>query len=382
LASRSLSFFLPDLSGGGAERAMIDLAYACRQAGDSVELVVARPGGSASETVPDGVSVKVLGAGRTAAATPALAGYLRHQRPYGLVSALTHANLVAVAAASAAHSHTRIVVAEHANVEYVLDRLPQLKAALYRRTIRMLYRRATAIVAVSNGTADSLAAATGLPRSRIRVVPNIVQVDRIRRAAATGSSSTHAGNGDVPTLVALGRLEPVKGFDVLLHAFRRVRAQTSSRLVIAGEGPLRAHLESLTRELRLEHDVVLPGFVPDPYPLLAQAAAVVLSSRSEALPTVILEAFALGIPVVATDCPTGPRELLGESIGRLVPVDDPVAMGDALLAALREEVPVAPPSALERYRSEHVAEIYRSLVGAGPRRRQWTAALNTQPSKR
>jgi glycosyltransferase involved in cell wall biosynthesis len=330
--------------------------------------------------VPDGVSVKVLGSGRTAAVMPALAGYLRQQRPCGLVSALTHANLVAIAAASAARSHTRIVVAEHANVEYVLDGLPQPKAALYRRTIRTLYRRATAIVAVSNGAADSLAAATRLPRSTIRVVPNIVQVDRIRRAAATDSSTVRAGNGDVPTLVALGRLETVKGFDVLLHAFRQVRAQMSSRLVIAGEGSLRAYLESLTRELRLERDVAFPGFVSEPYPLLAQAAAVVLSSRSEALPTVILEAFALGIPVVATDCPTGPRELLGDSIGRLVPVDDAVAMADALLAALRGDVAAAPPRVLEPYRSERVAEIYRGLAGAVSRRSRWPVTSNTQPS--
>jgi glycosyltransferase involved in cell wall biosynthesis len=380
MASRTLSFFLPDLSGGGAERATLDLAEACRRAGDPVELVVARPGGSASAAVPDGVSVKVLGSGRTAAVMPALAGYLRQQRPCGLVSALTHANLVAIAAASAARSHTRIVVAEHANVEYVLDGLPQPKAALYRRTIRTLYRRATAIVAVSNGAADSLAAATRLPRSTIRVVPNIVQVDRIRRAAATDSSTVRAGNGDVPTLVALGRLETVKGFDVLLHAFRQVRAQMSSRLVIAGEGSLRAYLESLTRELRLERDVAFPGFVSEPYPLLAQAAAVVLSSRSEALPTVILEAFALGIPVVATDCPTGPRELLGDSIGRLVPVDDAVAMADALLAALRGDVAAAPPRVLEPYRSERVAEIYRGLAGAVSRRSRWPVTSNTQPS--
>jgi glycosyltransferase involved in cell wall biosynthesis len=134
----------------------------------------------------------------------------------------------------------------------------------------------------------------------------------------------------------VGRLTRQKAFDVLIRAFVEVRKDHRARLMILGEGDERPALEGLVNKYGLEQDIILPGFVPNPYPYMAHAAAFVLSSRWEGLPTVLVEAMALGAPVISTDCPSGPREiLLDGKYGQLVPVDDPIALALAIAKSLR-----------------------------------------------
>lgn len=290
---------------------------------------------------------------------PALVRHLRRVNPDVLVSALTHANIVALAARKIAHTPTKVIVAEHANMRYVVGAMGQSRAAAYTLAVRAAYRGADAIVAVSEGTALALAQETKLPLHDITVVPNIVHVDKIREAS---ESPLPFHIHDVPLVVAVGRLTPVKGFDVLIRAFSEVRDKMQAQLVIAGEGEERRALLELVRALGLGEDIQLPGYLANPYALMGRASVVALSSYSEALPTVLLEAFALGVPAVATDCPTGPGELLSSSFGRLVPVGNPSALGEALVEALQGLVATAPDCALDRYRPDTVAGLYRQLV--------------------
>jgi glycosyltransferase involved in cell wall biosynthesis len=357
--ARRTSFFLPDLSGGGAERALVQLARAYRADGDSVEILLARPGGRAVETQRSGIPVQVLGNGRTSAVVPALARHLRRTQPAVLVSALTHANVVAIVARRLAHAGTKVVVTEHANIGYVTGTSSPLRSFAYRASIGMIYRDADAVVAVSNGTAQALAVATRLPLRAIDVIPNIIDVDQIRSAATASLPLTIS---QAPLVVAIGRLERVKGFDILIEAFREVRDRTAAQLVIAGEGSQREPLARMVRALRLESDVQFPGFLSNPYPLLAHASVLALPSRSEALPTALLEAFALRVPVVATDCPTGPGELLNGRFGQLVPVENPAAMADALVNAIQGRATLAPDRVLDAYTAARVTSRYRQLT--------------------
>ena len=147
--------------------------------------------------------------------------------------------------------------------------------------------------------------------------------------------------GEPPVVLGVGKLSPQKGFDVLLRAFARVRAERPARLVILGEGPQRRALERLARELGIADDVSLPGFVANPFAWMARCAVFALSSRWEGLPSVLIEALACGCAVVSTDCPSGPAEILdGGAFGPLCPVGDAAALAGAILRVL--EAPTAP----------------------------------------
>jgi len=171
-----------------------------------------------------------------------------------------------------------------------------------------------------------------------------------------------------PVILGVGRHHFQKGFDTLLRAFARVRQQMPARLVILGEGPERPNLERLAAELGVAADVDLPGFDPNPFRYMRWAGVFVLSSRYEGLPNVLIQALACGCPVVSTDCPSGPSEILdGGRYGALVPVDDVEAMAQAIVRALLGQVAPAPAEWLEQFRVEAVAEQYlRVMLGQTP----------------
>jgi glycosyltransferase involved in cell wall biosynthesis len=183
--------------------------------------------------------------------------------------------------------------------------------------------------------AVDLAQMVKIPLDRIQVIYNpIVTPDLFEKSKAFLNHPWYK-KGEPPVLLAVGRLTKQKAFDVLIRAFAQIRKDQSARLIILGEGEERPALEGLIKEYKLEQDISMPGFVPNPYPYMAHAAVFVLSSRWEGLPTVLVEALALGTSIVSTDCPSGPREiLLDGKYGKLVPVDDPSALAVAITASL------------------------------------------------
>jgi glycosyltransferase involved in cell wall biosynthesis len=210
---------------------------------------------------------------------------------------------------------------------------------------RLLYRDADALVAVSQGAADSLRETFGRLPARTSVICNPVITPALRSQARERVEHPWFAQGEPPVLLGVGRLEPQKDFATLIRAFALVRRQRRARLLILGEGAERAALECLAKETGCEADVQLPGFVPNPYPLIARSCGVVLSSRYEGSPSVVVEALALGVQVAATDCPSGPREILdGGRWGRLSPVGDPMRLADSMIEMLdgpRSQAPAA-----------------------------------------
>jgi glycosyltransferase involved in cell wall biosynthesis len=168
-------------------------------------------------------------------------------------------------------------------------------------------------------------------------------------------------------ILAVGRFEPVKDFATLIRAFAVYRENHSARLMILGEGRLRPELEQLVQELGLGRDVCLPGFFSNPYAMMKRAAAVVISSRLESLSVVLIEAMALGVPVISTDCDFGPREILaGGKYGRLTPVGDVASLAEALKQVVGGATPTVPPEALRSFElSAAVDEYLNVLLGQG-----------------
>lgn len=361
--TRPVALYLPSLVGGGAERVFLDIASGIAGRGIPVELVVAKSEGALLDQVPGGVRLRKLGARRTASSVPALVRYLRHERPAALVTALAHANLMGVAAARIARTGTRVVVTEHLPPSTWVDRPQRRDSRLIPRMMHTVYPRAGAIVAVSTGVADDLAERARIPRSSVRVIYNPVLVDRLQALAAEPLDHPWFAPGEPPVVLAVGRLTAQKDFSTLIRAVAAVRKGRPCRLIVLGEGEQRPALEALVSELGAGDDIALPGFVANPYPYFRGAAMLALSSRFEGLPTVLLEAVCLGLPVVATDCPSGPSEILdGGRHGRLVPVGDAGALAVAIDEMLERPQPPGRDAAAP-YELDNVIDAYIDAMG-------------------
>ena len=362
---RRVSVFLPALEGGGAERAMLKLASGIQQRGFRVDLVVANAFGAYVSCVPEGVRVVDLRRRGVLAALPALTRYLRNERPAAIVSALNHANLVAVWARRLAALPAPLALSVQNNVSSkFLGNSVSLRERAVAAMVRRFFPWSDAITCVSEGVADDLAGSCRLPRNRILVIHNpIVSADLARLAAEPAEHPWFGDEGPAP-VVAVGALHPQKDFPTLLRAFRIVRQRRPARLVILGEGQQRAALEALVSELGLDDCVSLPGFVDNPYAHMARASLFVLSSIYEGLPTVLIEAMAVGVAVVATDCPSGPQEILeGGRWGPLIRCGDVEGLADAIDATLEERRGGVDAEAVAAYSIDTVVPRYLGVLG-------------------
>ncbi len=362
-----VAIFTADMGGGGAERAMLKLAGGVARRGYPVDLVLSRAGGDYLPEVPETVRVVDLDAGRVLTSLPGLVRYLRRERPSVMLTSLNHVNIVGLWARRLSGVRTRLVVNEQNTLSQDAPNSARRRHRLLPRFVRRFYPWADGIVAVSKGAADDLARTARLPAGSVRVVHNPIVTPELREMAAAPLDHPWFGPGEPPVALAVGRLAPQKDFGTLLRAFARVLERRPARLLILGEGPERPSLEALVPELGLEGSVDLAGRVLNPYPYMRRAGVFVLSSRWEGLPSVLIEALYCGVPIVATDCPSGPVEILeGGEHGRLVPVGDPEALAEGIAAALDGHVPRPAPASWEPYEQETVVERYLDvLVGAG-----------------
>lgn len=362
-APPDLAVFLPSLAGGGAERVMLDLIAAALEHGRSVELVLASRHGAYRDEVPDGATVVDLRRTRTVTALPGLVAYLRRRRPRALLATLEHANVVALMAGRLART-TPVSVREANTVSRDLVGGPPLSRAVLW-LMRRSYRRAHAVIAVSQGVADDLVITLPLPAERVRVIPNPVITSRLERLGREPLDHPWFAPGEPPVVLGVGRLTTQKGFDALIEAFARARERLACRLILLGEGEERGALERLAAARGVAQEVAMPGFVDNPFPYMARAGAFALSSRWEGLPNVLIQALALGAPTVATDCPSGPAEVLeGSERAVLVPVDDVSALADGIVAAIEAGRGRQGDAWFDRYRVGPIARRYLEAVGA------------------
>lgn len=326
-------FVITHLHAGGAERVTVLLANELASRGLKVAIATyVRQGefiDQLSATVP---LIEVGGAGWEAAILP-LARLIRRTRPAAVVGVMVSSNVAAVAAGKLAMTGARIVLVEHNQV----DRGAAHYGSLSYRAIRWSYPWADAIVCVSDGVRDSLCRYAGMTPRRMRVIHNPIVPPGLAELAARPCPHPWAGDREVPLVLAVGRLTTPKNYPMLLRSFALLLRQRHARLLIVGNGTERAQLEALIDELGIGAHVEMPGYSDNPYAYMARADLFVLSSEWEGFPTVLVEALACGAPVVATDCPSGPREiLLDGELGSLVPVGDERAFADAMRRALDE----------------------------------------------
>jgi glycosyltransferase involved in cell wall biosynthesis len=378
--SRRITVLMPDLNGGGVQKMTLALAAALSDHGHEVDIVVCQPSGVLEPMVPPQLRVRHLASGsmlrgrllalkadpgalphlllpvllarkpaRTLVCLEALAAYLRERRPDALLAATPHQNLQAIWAKHLARVSTRVLVSERTAPSQVLPLSPLWRRRFLPPLMLRAYQQADVIVSVSQRLGDDLAEVTGIPRERITAIYNPVVGPEIEVLAAEPVDHPWFAPGEPPVILGMGRLSEQKDFPTLIRAFARVRARRRIRLVIFGAArdpekteQRRGEIKALARQLKVGEDVDAPGFTPNPFAYMALAALFVLSSRYEGLPGVLIQALASGCPVVSTDCPSGPMEILDNGRwGPLVPVGDDAAIAAAIEQVLDDPLPAA-----------------------------------------
>lgn len=331
----TIAIFLSFSGQGGVEKMISNLARGFLQAGFDVDLVLIKTQGAHLQSIPDGARIINLQAPTAILSLPGLVKYLRRKRPAALLAAKDRAGRVALLARKIAGGPDRVLLRLGTHLSQSLEGKTSLQKFLRYFPARRLYPLADRIICVSQGVAEDIAGITGLPSSRFRVIGNPVLSPELYNWAAQEPGDAWFDAPGASRIVAVGRLTRQKGFDVLLKAFAELCRQRPARLLILGEGPLRPQLQTQVQELGLQDQVRLPGFKDNPYAYLARADLFVLSSRFEGSPNALKEALALGTPVVATDCNSGPRQILQNGYyGPLVPVDDSPSLARAMLEVL------------------------------------------------
>lgn len=366
LTTKRLAIYLPSLGGGGAERIMVTLANAFAERGIKTDLVLVKAEGPYLNDVSKNVRVVDLGASRVAMSLPLLVHYLRRVRPTSILSALNHANVVALLARRVAGVKTRLVVSERNSLSSSRAHVASFRGRLMALFMRWTYPWADGIVAVSRGVADDLAATISLPRDRIDSIYNPIDMLAIRQRAEEPFDHPWFTPGDPPVILGVGRLTLQKDFPTLLRSFAQLRAQRQARLVILGEGEHRSQLQALVAVLGLTKDVAMPGFTENPFVWMRLASVFVLSSAWEGLPGTLIQAMACGTPVVSTDCQSGPAEILENGKwGRLVPVGDVSALADAIAATLDEKTHPKVQDRASDFSVDKAVDEYLRVLGVG-----------------
>lgn len=336
---------------------MLALAEEFFARGVRCDVIIAMNKGQLLDSVPAGVRLINLHKRKPHKAIFALARYLRREQPDTLLSTIFQANVAALIAGTILTRDARVVIREAAREDILIGGGSKLNTWLDGRAAALLYTRAAAVIAVSQNVRTSILRLRGVSASRVTVIRNPV-------VASDGARRRDPGGAQRISLLACGRLEPVKDHASLLRAFALVRSRFSAKLTIMGEGPLLDELHEQARLLGIVDDVTFAGFVRNPQQYMRDATVFVHTSRHEGLPNVLLEALAAGCPIVATDCPGGVREVLADgTYGTLVPVGDHAKIANAIEQVLTGRVQF--PNAgnyLQQFAIKRVVQQYLSIL--------------------
>lgn len=334
LKLKKITILLPNLRSGGAEKMRLTLAK--KWANDyQVEFLLVSKEGEFIDFVPAHISINTLKVKHSRQLLPSILNYIRKEEPDVIIAAMWPLTIITALATRLSGKQTICVVSEHGILSSQYQSQNYLHRFMLRVSTAIGYRLSDKCIAVSNGVAKDMAYLSFLPLKYINVIYN---------PASNGSKSSEQCsinpyyNVKVPVIIAVGRYKKVKNHELLIRAFALLKDKIEAKLYIIGDGELAEDYLDLIKVLKLEKDVVLTGFISDPTPYFVQADLFVLSSNNEGFGNVIVEALECGLPIVSTDCNSGPREILCDGqYGKLVPVGDIDALAQAMLQALKEE---------------------------------------------
>ena len=351
---------MPSLADGGAERVTLNLIqYLAKHEKCAVDLVLVNVQGQFLKDVPTNVRIIDLRSKRSLLSIPKLVRYMRNERPQTLVSVMDYVNVIAFISQKLSFVPIRMIGCVHINLSAQQENTNPYLGKVVLPLIKITHRWANRIIAVSEGCASDFVQVTGIKEEKVVTIYNPVITDEISVKAAEPVKHRWLVDKNEHVILAVGRLAHQKNYPLLLNAFAQLRETQKAKLIILGEGEKRAELETLSKELDISQHVDFHGFTTNPYAYMSKADLFVLSSHYEALPTVLIEAMYCGAKLVATDCPSGPREILADGkYGTLVPINDPDSLAIAMILALKNENFSQAKNACDRFKDEVVIKQY------------------------
>lgn len=356
-----LAILLPDLRSGGAERLHVNLASEWEKSGVTTEFVLRNAVGELLEYLPKTANVVDLKSTRVRGVLIPLIKYLKACKSDAIIAAMWPLTVIAPVAAKLARFEGQVIVSEHSPLSVAFKNKGLIYRVVMRLTQKIGYSLADVRIGVASGVADDLSKSSCIAREKFTVIHN---------PAALGEANFNAEcpiplkDRDGPIFLTVGTLKPVKRHDLLVEAFSKLPKSSNATLCILGEGQMRGQLNKLVDELGLHDIVLLPGFAANPAPWYAHSDVFVLSSDYEGFGNVIVEAMEYGLPIVSTDCPVGPREILDDGIyGRLVPIDDAEALAEAMFqVASKSNDPVPLQLRAREFSIEKIAKQYIDTI--------------------
>lgn len=361
---KKLCIYIPYYDNGGVERMLVNLANGIQALGVDVDFVVCDTSRPYLSKLSPRIRLIQL-------KSPLLAEtihYLATEGPDAVLCAKESSLDLALKARKRGALNVPIYCRAVTNSSRQLQDKNIIVRWLRKRALKRYYQQVDGIIAVSSGVADDIQAIAGISSEKIKVANNPVITPELETMSNEVIIHPWFDIGQPPVIIGIGRLSRAKNFPLLLEAFALVRKKINCRLLILGEGRQRALLEQRASQLGIADEFALPGFIENPYPHLKNAAIFVLSSHWEGSPNVLTEALALGTPVVSTDCPSGPREILqGGRFGALVPVNNSEALAQAIKDTLHNPLPPETlRSAASAFNAENSARQYLDAMNLAP----------------
>ncbi len=351
---KKIAILLPSLKYGGGERVSLNLAREMKRLGCEVNILVMSKVGEFLAEAEKEFTVHDLKCNKTYELPYLLWKYIISNRPDALISNFWKLNLCSCFS-RIFFPFFKLILWEHSPP----SKSPFAPAWLFAISASLLYRFSNKIVAVSNGVRDDVRSNTFFLNRKILTIYNPIEPPNVNLAAFTS-----APINSIPKIISVGRLSKEKNLELLLLSFSILLKKIDATLLIVGDGSLRGGLEQLCVDLNIEHRVIFFGYSSNPYSLIINSDLLVLSSNLEGLPTAIVEALYCGLPVVSTDCPCGPRELLMDGkFGSLVPMGDQFALANAMeRELLSKRSPDLQKIAAHRFLPETVAKQFLGLI--------------------
>ena len=349
---------------GGIGRNLVNLAQAWVNDGVEVDLIIDATCDTQTEGLPASVRTYVSGGSHPVAKLPWLVSYLRKRRPLGVLTPVPRHTQWALRSRWLSRVPTNIVANVHNDYQQTIQ---DLKAKKQRSRIALLkryYPHCDAIVPVSQGAAKSFSLVTGIPENRLNVIPNPVVTEAMQLAAKESVEHEWFLNKTLPIVIWVGRIEHQKNLDLLIDAYDLLKRNIDCRLALVGSGSEEAQLKTRIDRSPHRNSIELLGFQKNPYRFISKSSVLALTSRWEGFGNVLVEAMALGVPVVSVVYAGGAAEILENGkIGPLVPMDDPPALAEGLAQCLLQ--PTDSDILInhaQKYRADVIARQYLQLL--------------------
>lgn len=333
--SEKIILFQSGIGDGGATRSNLMIASGLSKKGYNMTLVYGHSSEQNKELIPKNLKSKEIGFVSSLWVIFKLAKFIHKEKPEIVVAGKIQANNIVYLAKILSLTNPKIIFIDRVAPSIEIKNKKGIIYRLLPYLMRLLYRKADKVVAVSQECAEDISSIVGDLGDRLAVIYNpSITKDKIAKSKVFIEHPWLTG--DVPVVIAVGRLSAQKDFPTLIRAFDLVLKSTECKLLLLGDGEEKLKLENLVQELKLEEHVCLHGYVGNPHPYLRKADLFVLSSAWEGLPNVLLEAMAYGTSVVSTNCVSGPKEILyNGALAPLVEVGDYVAMAKAIVDVLK-----------------------------------------------